>query len=191
MVESSPGLRGFYPQHEIYKSFRKSGDMMDLSRLTKPAVPWFHLLAAAPDDARDALRALERGGARVAVRFVRGRKATTAAAFFDEAAAALQFPDYFGENWDALHDCLDDLAWLHADAIVLGLLDAGRLLAGSPSDEAARHLVTVLRAVTERRNKPGKGKTPHPYHVVFQAVPAEADAAAHRWHALGLSLQRL
>src|SRR5262245_37794893 len=117
---------------------------MDLSPLTRPAAPWFHLLAAAPDDARDALRALERSaGARGAVRFVRGRKAGTAAAFFDEAAAALQFPDYFGENWDAFHDCVDDLAWLHADAVVLGLLDADRLLAAA--EEPAKHLAKVLK----------------------------------------------
>jgi hypothetical protein len=162
---------------------------MDLSHLTKPAAPWSHLLAAAPDEARDALRALEHAkGERVAVRFVRGRKAATATAFFDEASAALQFPDYFGANWDAFHDCLDDLAWLNADAVVLGLLDADQLL---PAGETAKQFVKVLAAVAGRRNKPGKGKAVKAFHAVFQAPPAAVDAAAHRWRGLGLDVQQL
>lgn len=33
-------------------------------------------------------------------------------AFMDSIAAALEFPDYFGRNLDALYDCLTDLSWL-------------------------------------------------------------------------------
>lgn len=34
-------------------------------------------------------------------------------------ALALEFPDWFGQNWDALQDCLTDLSWLHAEGYVL------------------------------------------------------------------------
>lgn len=40
----------------------------------------------------------------------------------ERIATALQFPDWFGGNWDALADCLDDLSWLPAAGYVL-LLD--------------------------------------------------------------------
>lgn len=37
-------------------------------------------------------------------------------------AQALDFPEWFGGNWDALADCLSDLSWKPADGYVL-LLD--------------------------------------------------------------------
>lgn len=38
---------------------------------------------------------------------------------FDAFSRALGFPDWFGRNWDALHDCLGDLSWLEAPGYVL------------------------------------------------------------------------
>lgn len=34
-------------------------------------------------------------------------------------AAALEFPDWFGGNWDALADCLGDLSWLGGEGHLL------------------------------------------------------------------------
>ena len=36
------------------------------------------------------------------------------AALLDRLAQALSFPEWFGNNWDALNDCLTDLSWLPA-----------------------------------------------------------------------------
>ena len=38
---------------------------------------------------------------------------------FERIASALAFPDWFGANWDALFDCLNDLSWLPARGYVL------------------------------------------------------------------------
>jgi RNAse (barnase) inhibitor barstar len=34
-------------------------------------------------------------------------------------ARSLHFPDWFGDNWDAMADCLTDLSWEEADGYVL------------------------------------------------------------------------
>ncbi len=37
----------------------------------------------------------------------------------EHLAQGLQFPDYFGETWDGLIDCLSDLEWLDADEAIV------------------------------------------------------------------------
>jgi RNAse (barnase) inhibitor barstar len=62
----------------------------------------------------DAVRGSKLSFARIAL-----QEATNKAAFMRKIAAALGFPDWFGENWDALEDCLTDLAWREAQGHVL------------------------------------------------------------------------
>lgn len=47
-------------------------------------------------------------------------------------ARALEFPDWFGGNWDALADCLGDLGWRPAPGYVLVLQHADALRAALP-----------------------------------------------------------
>jgi hypothetical protein len=53
------------------------------------------------------------------------------AGLLSRLAAALQFPAWFGANWDALEDCLTDLSWAQGDGHVLLLEGAHEL----PADE--------------------------------------------------------
>src|SRR6185436_4774837 len=41
----------------------------------------------------------------------------------NELSTLLRFPDYFGENWDALWDCLSDLSWISEKAIFIIHID--------------------------------------------------------------------
>ncbi len=162
---------------------------MDLTALTRPGKPWLHLLVASPADAFDALHVLDSRAAKLVVRTLRGAKATTKASLLDEMAAALQFPPTFGENWDALADCLTDLAWLRADAIVLGVLHSSKLLEKEPAE--AGKLVAIIQETLKHWHHPPKGWSPKPFHVVLQALPAEADAVKKRWDSVGLALAKL
>ena len=53
------------------------------------------------------------------------------AALMERVARALEFPRWFGGNWDALEDCLADLSWSKAGGHVLLIEGA----AGLPADE--------------------------------------------------------
>ncbi len=43
--------------------------------------------------------------------YLDGAEMTDKEQLMQEFAAVLNFPDYFGGNWDALHDCLSDFDW--------------------------------------------------------------------------------
>lgn len=47
---------------------------------------------------------------------------------------ALGFPDWFGQNWDALTDCLTDLSWSQAPGYVLVFSGTGNFAAVAPDD---------------------------------------------------------
>jgi RNAse (barnase) inhibitor barstar len=40
-------------------------------------------------------------------------------ALLDALSSALRFPDYFGDNWNALAECIRDLSWLPPGDLVL------------------------------------------------------------------------
>ena len=50
---------------------------------------------------------------------------SSSSALFGALSREFQFPDYFGENWDAVADCLGDLEWLDEKRFVLLANTAG------------------------------------------------------------------
>lgn len=70
-------------------------------------------------------------------------------------AAALDFPGWFGANWDALEDCLSDLSWREAPGHVL-LFDQAR------AGDDLGVLIDVLRSSAEYWA--GRGR---PFFAVF------------------------
>ena len=75
-------------------------------------------------------------------------------------AAALHFPTYFGHNWDALEDCLNDLSWLPPGGYVL-LFEHADALQNADGDDF-EILLDILAGVTAEAATCGL-----PWHVFF------------------------
>lgn len=88
----------------------------------------------------------ERRAHEAGLRFARVNlsRARTKAAILGALARALEFPAWFGKNWDALQDSLADLSWLEARGWVVLLEGADTPAAAAPEELAAA--LEVLRS---------------------------------------------
>lgn len=109
------------------------------------------------------------------VRHVRGRRMPTVAALFDEFAAALQFPYYFGRNKDAFDECFGEIGDTVGDDAVVLVLDADALLNEQPTQ-----LSWFAAAV---------GHTAAA--IVLQVRPGHEDTVVDRFAAAGVHLPRI
>ena len=92
-------------------------------------------------------------------------------------AEDLNFPEYFGQNWDALEECLADLEWLPAKGYVLLLTAAEMIL---PEDE--EDYATFLEVLSDAGEAWGSGmeaKRPKPFHVVLAVAEGDKSKRAH------------
>jgi hypothetical protein len=118
-----------------------------------------------------------REGLDVCVRRFRGWKMRTQQHVMDEVAAALQFFDGFGENWNAMNECLCYLdEWLPAQAYVLVVEEAQEVLADD--DEALLALLMTFDAAGRFWSQPVvEGpehfrRGPAPFHLLLNAEEA-------------------
>lgn len=65
----------------------------------------------------------------------------------ERLAAALNLPEWFGNNFDALYDCLTDLSWQDTSATVLVLSGVDSLYTADPN--AWQTLLAVLASAAE------------------------------------------
>ncbi len=94
-------------------------------------------------------RAVEPAGWRVFV--LDGNEISDKASFLSEAAQAMAFPKYFGKNWDAFEDLLNDLEWAPAKGYVVLYPHAGRF-AKAPDWKTA---LSIFQIAVERWQKAG------------------------------------
>ena len=142
---------------------------------TKP--PWTSLLVVAAGQRTDSL---VRPPTEFALKIIQGAKGLTTDGLLTECARALDFPDYFGHNWDALEECLTDLEWLPAKGYILLITDAGCVL---PDDEEEYEtFLEILRDAGEAwgTGQAGMGaRRATPFHVLFAVSEREKAKRAH------------
>ena len=77
---------------------------------------------------------------------------------FEALRQELKLPAYFGQNWDALADCLRDLSWLGQRRVYIIHADLPRL----PSDDLANYIDLLADCVSD-----WKADDDHELIVVF------------------------
>ncbi|MFD8755899.1 barstar family protein [Kitasatospora sp. NPDC059577] len=116
--------------------------------------PWIHHGTA---DAQGAAFLLPPPGTSFVAR-LDGAEAGDEQRLFEQLSVRLRLPAYFGWNWDALSDCLRDLAWLPADHYLLVVERSALLLRECP--EARETLFGVLETAgrhwARRPDLPGR-----------------------------------
>lgn len=66
----------------------------------------------------------------------------------------LHFPDWYGSNFDALFDCLNDPSWLHAPGSIVVIAGSDSLRLADPEGFAT--LIEVFQAATDAHHEAGQ-----------------------------------
>jgi hypothetical protein len=112
-------------------------------------------------------------------RIVRGRNCGTSTELFRECATALQFPYYFGYNWDAFEECIRDLDWICAERLIVFVSYLDEVLAGEP-DKQAMFMEVLSSAVTGRRSR-GPDDSPRFIRWVFHVENSDRAKIPGPW----------
>ena len=166
-------------------------ESLNWNRLLSIDSPWAYFVACAEDRiANLVLRQRDRED-RFVVRILRGERCPNERRLFKEWAAVLQFPDYFGNNWDALQECLADLEWLPAPGYVLIITNVDALLRGQ--DRAFQILLEILDTVSKEWATPVPPdvwwtRPAIPFRVVFHSKPENEEKGRQRLERAGIKL---
>ena len=139
--------------------------------------PWTSLLVVKTGQRQESAFEVPDG---FVIKVLRGAKCRTTTGLFAEFAHALDFPDYFGHNWDALEECLADLEWLPAKGYAVLMTNAELVL---PDDE--EDFATFLEVMSNAGEAWGSGqagmdaKRSKPFHVVLAVYERDRSKRAH------------
>lgn len=150
--------------------------MPTITHLQSPEPPWATLLALKEEQTYDTLVTPPAG---FVMRVFQGRKCRTKSALFSEFARVLEFPSYFGKNWDAFEECLTDLEWLPAAGYLLIITDAEQVL-NDDDQEDYKTFINILQETGKVWGTEHAGRPKTPFHAVL-AVTERNKAKRKTW----------
>jgi hypothetical protein len=112
----------------------------------------------------------------------------------NEVSAALQFPYYFGHNWDAFRECVNDLSWLKGASFLIIFDSAQHLLTESADD-----FQILLRILTDSHDEwravttdfGARGTLPMAFQSVLACEPEATEALEQRLRDANATYTRL
>ncbi len=145
--------------------------------LQSTKAPWTSLLIVTPGQRTESLVRPPTG---LVLKIIKGLHCKTPATLLAEFARALDFPDYFGHNWDGLEECLTDLEWLPAKGYIVLITDAAHVLSNDDTEYE-----TFLEILCDAGEAWGNGQAgmgarrATPFHVLFAVSERERTQRAH------------
>lgn len=149
--------------------------MISTDHFGKLAPPWVLLSTCDPKSLRAGVR---REFPDFVLVTVRGEACRSKSALFDAFARALKFPDYFGHNWDAFDECVNDLEWLEGAGYVVVVTKAERLLADDEAEYSK--FIDIMSNAGREWARPPDRRGARPFHVVL-VVSSPDDLRRRDW----------
>ena len=118
---------------------------------------------------------------------VDGEQCRTKTTALVEFAARLDFPPYFGHNWDAFEECLRDLAWMPAPGYVIVVNRAENILTESARDYST--FIDILSSAGEQwasPRSPERERSGVPFHALL--VPSSRGLESRDWRVARLDI---
>jgi len=95
------------------------------------------------------------GAAKLLFRSVDAAHADSKSALLAALAKGLKLPEHFGDNWDALADCLEDGDWLGSHGMVIAIRHAASYRKAHPADwETLSDILNEAAEYWRERHKP-------------------------------------
>jgi len=114
---------------------------------------------------------------------------------YREIVSVLKFPDYFGDNLDALDECINDLKWLPANSYLLVIKNSECLLKEEP-DSILEGFLSILYDAGKEWAKPVKlgeywDREAVPFHTILEFNKGNVSEFLPRLKRLGIEIQNL